>query len=374
MKIVHIINNLDSGGAENALFKICKYDTENKHIVISLQGPGRYFKPLSKEGIKVYFLKARFYSIYKFFYLVRLLIFIKPDIVQTWLVHSDFIGGIAARLAGIKNISWNIRFSNLEIRKIKLSTTIIIKILSILSYFIPKFIIVNSKRGKKTYEYMGYDKKKLKFIPNGYDLLILKPNKFEKKAFKEKIKIKKNIPLIGNVARYDLLKDHMNLLKALSIARSKKKIFYCILVGSNINKNKKLINQIIKLKLNKHIKLIGSQMNISKVMNGIDIHVLSSLSEGFPNVVAEAMACGTPCVSTDVGDARFIVGNTGWIVSPSNPNKLANAIEKALSELSTNNWKKRSREGRARIKKYYNILRMIHLYNKLWKKLLINNS
>ena len=99
MKIVHIINNLDSGGAENALFKICKYDTENKHIVISLQGPGRYFKPLSKEGIKVYFLKARFYSIYKFFYLIRLLIYIKPNIVQTWLVHSDFIGGKI--LAGI---------------------------------------------------------------------------------------------------------------------------------------------------------------------------------------------------------------------------------------------------------------------------------
>ena len=57
-------------------------------------------------GITVYCMNMKFYSILNFFYLIRLLRLLRPDIVQTWLVHGDFIGGIAARLAGIKNIIW----------------------------------------------------------------------------------------------------------------------------------------------------------------------------------------------------------------------------------------------------------------------------
>ncbi len=71
MKIVHIITGLGDGGAENVLFKICKYDIKNKHFVISLKGPGKYFSLIKKLGIKVYCLNMRFYSLNKFFYLVK---------------------------------------------------------------------------------------------------------------------------------------------------------------------------------------------------------------------------------------------------------------------------------------------------------------
>ena len=191
MKIVHIITGLNDGGAEHTLFKICKYDNLNKHIVISLTGPGKYFSLLKKLKIKVYCLNASFFSIHKFFFLIRLLNLLNPDIVQTWLVHADFVGGIAARLASIKKIIWNVRYSDLKLGKAKLTTIIIIKILSKLSYLIPKSIVIASKRAKKIYEIKGYDKKKLRFIPNGYDLSILKPSKFQKINFQKKNKIKK---------------------------------------------------------------------------------------------------------------------------------------------------------------------------------------
>ena len=89
---------------------------------------------------------------------------------------------------------------------------------------------------------------------------------------------------------------------------------------------------------------------------------------GFPNVVAEAMACGTPCIVTNVGDAAFIVDKTGWIVPPNNPLKLAKAIEQSLIELRKKNWNKRRHKARLNIKEKFEIDKMINSYNKVWNE------
>jgi glycosyltransferase involved in cell wall biosynthesis len=367
MKVIHIITGLGDGGAEHTLFKICKYDNVNNHVVISLKGPGKYYSLLKRLGIEVYCLNINIFF-YKFFFLIKLLYTLRPDIVQTWLVHGDLIGGIAARLAGIKNILWNIRYSNFEIKKAKLTTILIIKILIKLSYVIPQSIIVVSKKAKKIYETSGYDKKKLILIPNGYDLLILKPSKLQKRFFKKKYKIKKSTLVIGNIARHDPKKDHLNLLNSLSIVRSKNINFICILAGSNIDRNNiSLVTKIKKLKLSNYVKLIGQKDNIIEIMNGLDIYIQSSsYGEGFPNVVAEAMACGVSCVVTDVGDAAFIVGKTGVVVPPNNSVQLANALERTIRKIGTKDLKNKSYKSRLRIKENFDIIKMIKLYNKSW--------
>ena len=376
MKILHVITGLGDGGAELTLFKICKYDKDNKHFVISLKDKGKYFSLLNKLGVKVYFLEMNFYSIFKFFFLIKIIKSLKPDVVQTWLVHGDFLGGIASRLAGIRNIIWNVRYSDIEIGKSKLTTALIIRILSKLSYTIPRSVIIVSKRAKKIYEKIGYDKKKLIFIPNGYDLSVLKVNKIQKNYFRKKTNIKKQIPIIGSVARYDPQKDHLNLLNALSLIKSKNIDFFCVFVGSNMNQNNiDLVSQIKKLRLFNYVKLLGKNNNISEVMNGLDIHILSSsYGEGFPNVIAESMACGTPCITTDVGDSATIVGKTGWIVPPKNPIKLSKAIENAINELGTLEWNKKCIKARLIIKKKFSINKMLNSYNKEWTKVYKQNK
>ena len=371
MRIVHIITGLGDGGAEHTLYKICKYDTKNEHVVISFQGKEKYFFLLKELGIETYSLNASYFSINKFFFLIKLLMSLNPCIVQTWLVHADLVGSIAARFAGIKNIVWNVRYSKIQLGQAKFTTILIINLLVKLSYFLPVSILICSKKAKEIYEDKGYDKNKLKFIPNGYDLSILNIDKQKEISFKKKIYNDKQIPLIGNVARFDPQKDHFNLLRALSIIKSKNIDFLCVLVGTNTDKSKSLRKEVERLNLSNCIKFFGQTENITEVMNGLDLHVLSSsYGEGFPNVVAEAMSCGTPSVVTDVGDAALIVENTGWVVPPKDPIKLASAIEKAINEIGTIKWNERCKNARLRIENKYSLIKMLEHYDSEWTKLI----
>ena len=368
MKIIHIITSLGDGGAENILRKICKYDLNNEHIIISLKEPDKYSPLIKKMGIKVYHLNIKFFSILKFYNLIELLKFLKPDIVQTWLIHGDLLGGIAAKLSGIKNIIWNVRYSNLKFEKVNLINILLIKILAVLSFIIPRAIIVVSKSAKKNCEKLGYCKKKLILIVNGYELSIFKNNLNKRITFRKKLNINNKIIVLGNVARYAKMKDHLTLLKALSLIQSHKINFLCVLIGSDIDKNNlTLVKQIKKLNLSNNVKLLGRYDDISQVMNGIDIYVQSSkYGEGFPNVVAEAMACQPPCIVTNSGDASYIVGRVGWVVPPSIPEKLAKAIMNAISEKNKSKWDIRCVKSRLRIKNFFSIDKMMINYKKLW--------
>ncbi len=369
MRILHIITGLGKGGAENTLYKVCKHDLKNKHIVISLTTGGEYFTTFKKLGVKVYCLNLKFFSIFKFFSLIKIIRSINPDILQTWLITGDLIGGIAGRLSGIKNIIWNVHFSTLKTDTTKLRNIIFIKFLAKLSFLIPKSIIVVSRDGIKNCKNLGYCKKKLNLISNGYDLSNFNYNRHKEISFRKNLRIKKNIPLIGNVSRYDPIKDHITLFRALSLVHIKNINFVCVMVGLNMNNNNKILkDQIKKFKLEKKIKLIGSRKDVVEVMNGLDIHILTSKSEAFPNVVVEAMSCKTPCISTNVGDCSFIIGKTGWLVPPQNPIRLAKVIEIALNEIGSKNWNKRRSKARIRIKNNFNISKMINALNMLWIK------
>jgi glycosyltransferase involved in cell wall biosynthesis len=131
--------------------------------------------------------------------------------------------------------------------------------------------------------------------------------------------------------------------------------------------NKHFVSCIFKRGLADCVNLLGQRNDIPKIMNALDVHVLSSSSEGFPNVLAEAMACGTPCVTTDVGDAAEIVGDTGWVVPPKSPQRLAEAIALAMRE-NVNNTAAAVQRGqacRARIQNNFDIQTMVKNYQQV---------
>ena len=170
------------------------------------------------------------------------------------------------------------------------------------------------------------------------------------------------------VARNDPIKDHPGLLEALALLHQSSSLKWkCVLVGPGMDSsNLALLRVLDDRKLAGRVSMVGPRPDVGEVMNAIDIHVLSSRAEAFPNVLCEAMACGTPCVSTDVGDAGLILGNTGWIVPPRDPGALARALEEACEEISSDSWAARKRLARDRVLKMFSIGSMAEKYQNLW--------
>ena len=355
MKILHIIIGLNDGGAEGVLSRICLAEPK-KHIIIQQAGTEVYCLNLHLSKIKL----NKFIEL---FFLIRR---ISPSAVQTWMYHADFLGGIVAKLAGVPNVFWGIRHSNLTKGTIKRSTYYIMKICAFLSDFVPKEIISCSRNAVVSHTSHGYARKKFKVIQNGYDLTKFRPNS------DQKIKFSYNKPILGMVARFDIQKDHRNLLQALSLLKDQNQEFHAVLVGTGMTEDNSELMKLIyqyNLRLYEDITLYGRCNDIPALMNAIDLHVLSSLGEAFPNVLAEAMACGIPCVSTDVGDAKEIIDQHGWVVQAQNPIKLAEAISRALNEFkfSPNDWNVRKNNCAAHIQENFELHTMIEKFHSIWE-------
>lgn len=372
MEILHIITGLDDGGAEAALFRLCTAVAMDRHVVVSLSGEGKYGPLLRASGIEIHVLGMRPSrpSPFALFKLIKLLRRDKPQVVQTWMYHADLFGALAARLAGIKSIVWGIRHSTLEPGKSKETTILIAKILAKLSWWLPSRIVVCAQRAMDVHEALGYDRAKMRFIPNGYDLASFTPRPDEACALRAEWGIDPNMTIIGTVGRYDPQKDHANLFQALALLHSRNIPLRCVLVGTNLDyENSELAVQIQCLGLEGTVMLLGRRMDIPAVMSALDVHVLpSAFGEAFPNVVAEAMACETPCVVTDVGDAAYIVRDTGWVVPPRDAEALADAIESALIASQKAGWRHRCVSARKRIEEQFNIQRMVAAYSALWNE------
>jgi glycosyltransferase involved in cell wall biosynthesis len=132
--------------------------------------------------------------------------------------------------------------------------------------------------------------------------------------------------------------------------------------------NSSLMDWIRDFQLENFILLLGPRNDIPGIMNTLDIHVLSSTyGEAFPNVLAEAMACGTPCVTTNVGDAAIIVGNSGWVASANDSAGLATALLNACNEWENpSKWSERCRNSRLQFSNNFSLSKMIKQYHSTW--------
>lgn len=369
MNILHIITGLNDGGAEAVLYRLCIHDLADRHQVISLMDEGKYGQLLAAAGIRVTCLgmprgRVTLGALWRLWREIRRA---EPDVVQTWLFHADLLGGVVTRLAGRRNVCWGIHTTTLDPREIPRSTILVARICKNLSRLVPRRVVCGALKARDVHARMGYYAARLRVIPNGYDLSVFRPDPEQGVALREALGIDLAAPVIGFVARFDPVKDHANLLEALAILRRWGVAPTCLLVGTGMEaENAELARQIAEAGVADQVRLLGRRTDIPAVMNALDLHVMSSSSEAFPNVLAEAMACGTPCVSTDVGDAVAILGDTGRIVPPRDPAALAEAMGALLAERAGPDWSARRETARRHVADNFSIEKMVDSYRRVW--------
>lgn len=339
-----------------------------QHSVVSLSNIGRVGLNLQAIGVEVVALKMRtaWDAPSALFGLIRQIRSTRPDVVQTWMYHADLLGGLAARVAGNRKVVWNIRSSE---GTNKFLTMLVIRLCAIFSYFIPAKIICCGEKAKDAHFNLGYDKKNFEVVPNGYDLSLFTRSELIRASMREKLACKDKDLLIGVCGRYDPVKDYRNFIEAASIVANKLEKVRFVMIGRNCDsKNDTIISWLQEFNISNLFTLLGERNDVPDVMSALDIFCLSSKTEGFPNVVCEAMAMNVPCVVTRAGDAEFIIGHTGFTVPTESSADLANALLK-MSNLPSYKRAELGLSARMRVEDNFSIKQVSDRYASIYSRM-----
>jgi glycosyltransferase involved in cell wall biosynthesis len=329
--MIHIfilIRSLHTGGTECQLIELVKgIDKSRFNITVGLfYNEGELRSEL--VGIPNVTLlsleKANRWDLIRFgIRLVKTLKSLKPDILYSFLPEANIVGLVTGRLAKVSRIVWGVRASNMDTRKYHWLFGVALHVGAWLSRF-PDAIIVNSFSGLEHHKSIGYDNARMTVVPNGINTVKFKPDEMLGKRVRSQWGIGVNKTLIALIGRMDPLKDHSTFLHSARILLDYSKDVRFICVGDAQEPYRsKMLELSSRLGLNEHLVWNEARRDMPAVYNAIDIVTSSSRSEGFSNVIGEAMACGVPCVVTDVGDSAVIVGETGVVVPPKDPQALA---------------------------------------------------
>jgi glycosyltransferase involved in cell wall biosynthesis len=330
IKVMHIITTLGPAGAENMLCRIAAGmdATRFENEVVSLTGILDLAEKMNSLGVRVRTLAMK-KSVPNPLLVMRLANWIresKPDVIHTWMYHANLIGTLAARLAGNVPVIWAIHHNAFDPRVDKRRTMLVNRACAVLSRKFADRIVFCSEASLRTHKLLGYAPDKLQVIPNGFDLEQVKPDPAAPASLRQELGIPGDAVVIGLAARFHPHKDHRNFILAAERLHKLIPDVHFLLFGMGITwENTQLKEWINAVGLRGRCHLLGLRDDISRLFSGMDIATTASRSEAFPIVVGEAMACGTPCVVTDVGDSALIVGNTGSVVPPEDPHALAEA-------------------------------------------------
>jgi glycosyltransferase involved in cell wall biosynthesis len=368
--VVHLITDLDIGGAEMVLSRLLQvFDPSRVHnTVVSLTSGGALVATITAMGTRVIELNMRpgrmnVLGVYRAYRTLRTL---RPHVVQTWLYHADLAGVIAGTLARVPHIVWNVRCSELNLGDFPRQFRLMLRLLAFCSPS-PSAIICNSTAGRRFHERLGYRPRRWEVIANGVNPDAFRPSAEARTQLRRELAISEETLLVGLVARLHPMKDHETFLRAAAIVARQHPAQF-VLVGRGVSASSKLQALIESLALIGRVHLLPERRNVAEILAGVDVAVCSSTSEGFPNVLIEAMACGTPCVTTDAGDSALIVADPSRVAPIRNPAALAGAILRLL-EMTTGQRKTLGLEDRSRVLANYSLDVIAVRYETLYEDL-----
>ena len=370
-KIIHLITGLNTGGAELALLRLLENQDQKLFdtCVICMIPIGVVGIQIAELGIPVISLDMRpgRPTIRGTIKLISIINKFQPSIIQTWLYHADLLGLFAAKICNISHVIWNIRIAELDFSQYRRLSGIVMRFCALLSR-LPSAVVVNSLAGKQIHSHLGYHPKEWVYIPNGVDADRFSPDNHARQSIRDEWNIPAESFIIANVGRINPQKDHPTFLKAIAIIQGLNTNTYFVCVGEGPEPYLlELKKQAGELGISNLI-WAGVRVDMPDVYNAVNLLVSSSNGEGFPNVIAEAMACEVPCVATDVGDSALLIQDTGFTVPAHDHEELAKKIIEMLVK-SSHDRILMGKKARIRILMNFSVNKMVqaylHLYNKL---------
>jgi GalNAc-alpha-(1->4)-GalNAc-alpha-(1->3)-diNAcBac-PP-undecaprenol alpha-1,4-N-acetyl-D-galactosaminyltransferase len=333
--LLFLIRSLETGGAERQLVELVKALDKTRFAitVVTFYDGGALGSGLKNaDGVRLLSLHKRGrWDVLPFFYRFwRVVREVRPRIIHAYMGVANELSSLMAWLVGAKAV-WGIRASKKDFSHYDWLNRWDFRLGACLSQ-LADLIIVNSQAGKKDHIAQGYSRRRMVVIPNGIDSERFHPDREAGLRMRGCWGVAKNERLIGLVARLNPLKDHSTFLHAAALLARERLDVRFVCVGEGPAPYKQKLQALAEEEgLGKRLIWAGPCLEMVEVYNAFDVATSSSsFGEGFSNATAEAMACGIPCVVTDVGDSAAVTGGLGQVVPPGAPHEMKAAWERLL--------------------------------------------
>lgn len=336
-RVMFVTTGLGLGGAETILYLLASYLLKRGAdcVVVTFDSGGYYGEKLEDLGIEVIRLvnwdlsRWRFIRsglrVFSAITLCRVLYKYRPDLVHTWLYPADIIGGLAAKLVGIPAI-WGIYTGVTEKKYYKTLTYMMLRLCVRLSTTVPSHIISCSAFARRTHSKLGYPAAAISFVPTGFHV----PDELQtRNTGTVNSELSTREFKVGMLGRMSLEKDQGLLIRSVARAIERGYNIKLVLAGGDgvSKKNCNLTEVIEKYGITSNVELLGVVENSNEFLSKLDLFALISRSEGFPTVVGEAMAAGLPCMVSDIGDSRILLGDKQQLVDVGSSEQITDRLE-----------------------------------------------
>ncbi len=378
LRVTHVIGSLHVGGAERALVNLtlrCDPRAVANQIITLMPG-GPFEQPLTAQGVPLESLQMRRGGLHPraLGQLADRLRHHRPDVIVSWMYHANLVAGLAARWAGGIPVVWNIRHTHLDRQRSKRATRWVARLGGWLSSSLPRRIVYVAEASQRHHQAHGYAADRGEFIPNGFDVEQFRPRGGARERLCHTLGLTDATPLVGMIGRLHPDKDHAGFLAAAARVHRRRPDVHFVLCGQAVDpRQRSLTDAISQLGIRDVVHLLGPRNDVPEIAAGLDLFVSSSLTEAFPQAVGEAMASAVPCVVTDVGDSRLLVGETGRVVPAANPLALSQACLDLLA-LPTSQRRVQGQAARQRIMDHFHLRDTTDRHLAVWREVAATKS
>ncbi len=374
--VLHFAYSIGGGGAEAMLMNLAESldPAKFRTVVVAINAKPwtHQLHRLHEAGVDVHDLESTTYLNPRT--LARLHAVLRaerPDIVQTWTHHADLVGGWAARVAGVRNIVWSIHCREIHRNPgdSDVKMALFRRALSYSSRFIPQRIISCSATAIEDHAAIGYPRGKMRWIPNGINVERFVPDTDVGLDTRAEMKLPPTAPVIGYIGRFHEMKDLATFLRAAALLQARVPEAHFVFCGGvEIELGEVERELLAQLPQRQQVRFDSFRADPWRLYPALSVFSLSSRTEACPMTLIEAMSCGVPCVTTDVGDCGRLLEGVGQVVPMRDPAALAAAWEKAL-QLGATAREEIARQSRERVLEKFTIAHAARQYAETYAEL-----